>query len=123
MKCSENNCINPPAKSRKVCVKCYSRLAREKDRVRFALYMIKKSAKKRNLPFELELEPFREFVNKFGYIENKGRFSNQMTIDRIIPELGYIMDNIQVISKRENVQKYHAEEKNCFAQHDGDVPF
>lgn len=85
--------------------------------------MIKKSAKKRNIPFDLPLEEFREFVNKNGYMENKGRFSNQMSIDRIIPELGYIMDNIQVISKSDNSKKYHAEEKNCFPNHDEDLPF
>lgn len=67
----------------------------------------KQRAKKRNLPFNLELAditipavcPVLGIPLKHG---NKGFCDNSPTIDRFIPDIGYIKGNIAVISFRAN---------------------
>lgn len=119
--CKHKGCNNPPAPQRKECYKCRSKRIRESDRVRFAYYMIRKSAKKRHLEFTLELPFFREFCKKHGYVENSGRLRDQMTIDRIRNWEGYTNDNIQVLQKGMNSSKYH--HFDCMPEHEGPVPF
>lgn len=69
--------------------------------------MIKKSAKRRGIPFNISKEEFEKFVNDNGYIKNSGRLKHQMTIDRIDGRKGYELSNLKVISKSENSAKFH----------------
>lgn len=89
------------------CYKCRSREWRAKDRVKAVYYVIKTSAKRRNIEFTLTLEYLRQFCKDHGYIENKGRLRDQMTIDRIDNNKGYTNENIQVLQKGMNSSKYH----------------
>lgn len=106
-KCKNDNCNNERAFQRTVCFKCRSKVIREKDRVRFAFYMIRKSAKKRGIEFKLDIDFFRKFCLDHGYIQNSGRLRDQLSIDRIENDKGYLNDNIQVLSKGFNSSKYH----------------
>ena len=74
----------------------------------------KKRAKDKSLPFNLELPdivvpekcPFLEIplvVNK-----GLGALPNSPSLDRIIPKLGYVKGNVQVISNKANVMKSSA---------------
>jgi hypothetical protein len=87
---------------------------RLKNRPRFIWHMIKKSAKKRELEFNLPFEEFKNLIIKSGYIDKAGRKLKDYNIDRKDGNKGYTMDNIQVITKQLNLKKYH---------HNDDLPF
>lgn len=110
-KCETTHCLNEHAKGRKKCNTCRSRLWVEKNRVAKCWHNIKRSAKKRSLPFEISLSEFKELIKNTGYMQNKGRLSDDLTIDRDKPHLGYIPGNLIVMTKRANVKKYHEKEK------------
>ena len=70
-------------------------------------YWLRKSAKKRNKPFTIELNWFREWIKKTPYMDGRGRFAGGLNIDRIRNEEGYSPDNIQVLEKIQNITKYN----------------
>jgi len=90
------------------------------------LNTIKGRAKNQGLPFNLEYDDLTPpklcpvFNVEIGRIEphsnNSKRFS--ISIDRIIPEKGYVKDNIQIISQLANVMKHDAsiDELKMFAR-------
>ncbi len=108
--CYKNQC----APNRKICYTCKGRKWIEKNRIAKCWHNIKRSAKKRNIKFEITLDEFKILVLKTGYMKNKGRLSNDLTIDRTIPGEGYTVNNLIVMPKRLNVSKYHEEEKYPF---------
>ena len=64
-------------------------------------------AKKEGLPFDLKLEDIKvpEFCPVLGIplISSKGGMTdNSPTLDKLIPSLGYVKDNVRVISNRAN---------------------
>lgn len=75
------------------------------------LYNAKRRAKKNNIPFDLELEDvvIPEFCPILTYIKlepSNGKVSDSSpSLDKIIPELGYIKGNVQVISHKANTMK------------------
>lgn len=83
-------------------------------------------AKKKNIPFSIEVSDVViptccpilkiELINHIG----EGRaFDNSPSVDRIIPSLGYVKGNIQVISHKANIMKANAsiEELITFAKY------
>lgn len=105
--CNKNQC----ASGRKTCNTCKSRAWIDKNKIRYAWHMLKKSAKKRKLPFTLTLDYFTKVCVDTGYIEKKGRLMNDFTIDRINGDLGYHNDNILVVTKSFNSSKYHSSDE------------
>jgi len=89
-----------------LCSTCRSKKAREKDPVKYAFNALKNNAKRRNIPFTITLEQFREWCVKVQYIGFKGRSANSYTIDRRYNDIGYHIDNIQVMTKSDNIKKY-----------------
>jgi len=67
---------------------------------------LKNNAKRRGKPFELTFEQFKQFAIKTEYIAKKGISATSYTIDRINEELGYTIDNIQVLQNSDNIKKY-----------------
>lgn len=110
--CITDRCFNEAAPNRKICYGCKSRKWVAKNRIAKCWHNIKRSAKKRDIPFLITLAEFKKLIKGTGYVENAGRLSNDLTIDRIIPTLGYTYDNLQVIKKGDNVRKYHEDEKD-----------
>jgi len=75
------------------------------------LSCIKTRCKKRGLPFNLEKEDIvvPEYCPVLGIkLEFKGKRSHSPSVDKIIPEKGYVKGNIQVISMRANQLKNNA---------------
>ncbi len=74
----------------------------------------KERAKKHSLPFNLDLEDIviPEYRPVISYIKinksNKVVSMDSPTLDRLIPELGYVKGNVQVISHRANSIKSNA---------------
>lgn len=91
------------------------------------MYIISRAkchAKRTGLPFNLEKGDIKipEICPVLGIpifrnIGGKGMTPNSPSIDKIIPELGYVKGNVQIISQRANVMKNDAtlEELERFA--------
>src|SRR5690242_8318139 len=103
-RCSVAYCNNKA--TGKMCSTCRSRKARMSDPVRYSFNNLRNRAKQRGLVFTITLEQFRDWCHKVKYIGFKGRSSESFTIDRIHNDLGYHIDNIQVMTKGANVKKY-----------------
>lgn len=113
-KCQNRWCRNERSKARKVCETCKHREFVKKNPHIMVWHWIKKSAKRRNIFFNLDKLLFKEFLIKNNYVSLSGRGGKSLTVDRIKPELGYILENLQVITRSENTKKYHREEKTPF---------
>ena len=118
------------------CKKChYQRIStyQKQNPEKTLLSACKTRAKKRGLPFNLEVKDIiiPEKCPMLGIKLESGRgrrgiFDSSPTIDRIIPEKGYIKGNIQVVSGRANMIKSNATPdelmavaKYCKEQQDG----
>ena len=100
----------------------HSEEIKEKDRIRYVrdykkimLSHAKGRANRKNLPFDMNLEDFQipEICPIFGIkieigIGKTTIQPNSPTLDRIIPEKGYVKGNIQVISSKANIMKSNA---------------
>lgn len=87
------------------CYCCIWRRLKERDYVRYVFYYTRSNAKRRGKEFSLTINQFREFCKSTGYIEGKGRFKNNLSIDRIDNSQGYHADNIRVLTISENSSK------------------
>lgn len=92
-------------KSKARCEKCISRIHRANNLLKYAFNHVKDSAKKRNIPFLLSLEDFEKVIDGTGYLEKKGKTRHALQLDRIDPEKGYEIGNLQVITAGENCAK------------------
>lgn len=89
-----------------MCSTCRSRKTRAADPVKYAFYNLRNHAKARGILFTITLDQFREWCHKVKYIGFSGRKAESYTIDRIHEDLGYHADNIQVLTRSDNVKKY-----------------
>lgn len=90
----------------KMCSTHRSQKTRASDPVRYAFNNLRNRAKQRGLVFTITLEQFRDWCHKVQYIGFKGRSAESYSIDRKHNDIGYHVDNIQVLTKSENVKKY-----------------
>jgi len=116
--CCAFNCKNTPvSKKGGLCHAHYRRKRKVIDPVYDRYNSFKTSAKQRGKEFNISLKEFRAFCQETGYVINKGYRGKVASVDRVINSLGYSIDNIQMLSIRANINKYHQEDR--FA----DVPF
>lgn len=106
----------------KMCSTCRSRKSRLADPVRYAFNNLRNRAKQRGLIFTITLEQFREWCVKVEYIGFKGRSSTSYTIDRRYNDLGYHIDNIQVLEKRDNIIKFFTYDYRSKSAYVGELP-
>lgn len=116
--CCAIRCKNDPcAKKRGLCHKHYHIHRRILDPVYDRFCNFRGNAKKRRngvgIEFTITLEQFRKFCEEEGYIIEKGMRGRNCTVDRIRNEEGYHIDNIQLITNRANIKKYHELDKEC----------
>lgn len=106
-KCVTPYCRNQRAKKSdgyflKHCWKCRSRQLKEKHPVTYILNMLRHSARKRKLPFTITKAEFAKFCADTGYIARRGNKPDSLTIDRKDANLGYHIDNLQVLRHAAN---------------------
>lgn len=85
------------------------------------LRVAKQNALKLNVPFTLEIQDII-IPNKCPYLDceltfirGRGLVQTNASIDRIDPQLGYVKENIQIISFLANVMKHNATEQQLIA--------
>ena len=108
-KCILNGCHRNHAPGKTLCYKHHMQRWRIRNPILAAYYIMKWNSKIRRKEFHLSVEEFEEFCLINNYIPHKGIHAQDLTIDRIDHTKGYSIDNIQVLTKRENVQKEHLE--------------
>lgn len=80
---------------------------RKNDPLRFLLYAAKARAKLRNIPFELTpadlvLPTHCPILGMPIMLNEDIQQDNSITLDRLVPELGYVKENVIVISAKAN---------------------
>lgn len=104
--CCAYNCTNKPIKKKGgLCHKHFARKRREEYPVSARFNQFKGNARRRNKPFTITPEEFRDFCKKTGYLIDKGKRGMNATIDRINNKAGYSIDNIQLLTNRQNASK------------------
>jgi len=142
--CCAYACNNKPVKKLGgLCYKHFWRKRRATDPVYIRYNAFKKNAIKRRIDFAITLEQFRKFCEDTGYILKPGKRGQNATVDRIRNWEGYNIDNIQLLTNKQNVSKYNnydryqepppdwyvagteppAHEENNFNEDEDDLPF
>lgn len=103
--CVACRCTRKAAPRDKFCHRCRKRYQKEHNPVSYTFGFLKQNAKRRGKQFDLTIEEFKGFCERTNYIELKGRLKKSATIDRINPNKGYSIDNIQILSLSENSSK------------------
>ena len=78
----------------------------KRNPLRHAYNCLKNNAKRRGKYFNLTYEQFKDFAIKTKYVDHRGRTADSYHIDRIDENEGYTIDNIQVLSNKDNVRKF-----------------
>lgn len=113
IKCCAYNCNNrPEIKKGGLCHKHYARRIKNNDPVQARYNQFRSKAAQRGKEVELTLEEFRKFCNDTGYILQKGKRGQNATIDRIDNSKGYSIDNIQLLTNRQNASKGNRQTDN-----------
>lgn len=129
--CCALRCNNPANKRKRgLCHKHYSRHRKIVDPVYDRFMNFKNNPKRRHkgegIEFTITLQEFRHFCQRTGYIIQKGKRGYNCTIDRRCPVHGYHIWNIQILSIRSNIRKYHDHDKiftNPSEDYLDDLPF
>ena len=99
----------------------YHRSYRERNPEQMILSAARARAKKKNLPFDLKVEDIIipevcpilgiKLTRKFG---SHGGSESSASLDRIVPEKGYVKGNVRVVSLLANNMKSNATEEQLF---------
>lgn len=90
---------------RKLCSRCIYLNKKSKDLYRWSFGVHRRNARRRNIPWHLSFDEFKEFAIKFDLMVRAGRKKESLHIDRIDVNKGYVAGNIQVLSNSENIKK------------------
>lgn len=112
IECCAYSCKSKPNKKKAgLCHKHYAIHRRIKDPIYDRYVNFKNNALRRGKYFTITLQEFIDFCNKTGYIIKKGMRGRNCTVDRIRNNEGYHINNIQLLTLRQNIDKYNFEDK------------
>lgn len=103
-KCATKFCRGITTKAGKspYCAKCRSRRWKAAHPVTYAYNKLKYRAIQRGKSFSLTLNEFEIFAKTSGWLDDKGKTAGSLSINRINPDLGYEVGNIEAITLSEN---------------------
>jgi len=104
--CATKYCRNIVRCRGRKCSTCVSREATKRNPMRRCYRNLKSNAKRRGKEFTLTFEQFAEFAVRTDYINKRGITPDGYTIDRKDNTKGYTIDNIRVLTNKQNLQKY-----------------
>lgn len=119
MKCKTKDCKNKARKKGLDCEMCHKRKVRGNNLIKYAYDTLKINAKRRGKIFTISYVYFEKLCLESNYHELKGRGANDLTIDRINNEIGYVEGNVRVVKKSINSTKqdkdlpFYCEETEC----------
>lgn len=87
------------------CITCACRLYRANNPAREAYRQIRDRAMRRGQTFALTFEQFCAIPRFDEYIACRGRGIDELHLDRVKVERGYVVGNLQVITTAENLRK------------------
>jgi len=90
---------------RSVCDTCASRLTRANRPAWDAYRQIRDRAQRRNQLFAITFEQFCAIPRFDEYIARRGRGIDELHLDRVKVERGYVPGNLQVLTTAENLRK------------------
>lgn len=93
----------------KYCAKHRRQRQKETDPIGYFFDALRQNARRRKVGFHLSKKEFAVFCAETDYIRLKGRYKNDMTIDREIPALGYRYGNLQLLTRSKNSSKGNQE--------------
>lgn len=105
------NCVNGFNVVCKECRKPSSKENYKRQTLEYKLWhRVKHRAKEKGIPFNIEMDDIKipKVCPVFGTIFEEGNHKTCASLDRIIPELGYVKGNIQIISNKANMIKADA---------------
>lgn len=108
-RCNTPRCKREPYVKRRYCCTCLRRKAKTLNPVGYHFDALKQNAKRRGKEFTITLDQYREFATTHGLFDATGRKRTNRTIDRIDPDRGYHIDNIQVLTISENSRKKYVD--------------
>ena len=101
-RCATPRCRGHAGPKKRFCNKCHNRIQRAKNPVWAQWRRLKDCARRRKINFCLPLWYFEVFARKTEYVTRTGVEAGSITVDRINNLLGYVIGNIQPLTKREN---------------------
>ena len=106
IKCKTPYCRRKKNGHRTHCSTCEARRYRKAHPIKYVYDTLKRNAKRRDKIFTITLVDFTEFIAGTDYLERRGRKNENLTIDRIDNNKGYILGNLRVMTNLENKKKY-----------------
>lgn len=100
--CATPRCTKAPRTGENLCARCRDRIWRSRHPEHHLWNNLKKSAKRRGIQFTITVEEFKQFSDANGLVATVGRGAESATVDRIDSSRGYSLDNLRVLSNREN---------------------
>ena len=103
--CVAYRCMKKSYAGYRFCHKHHKRHFKQTNPVGYHYGTLRQNAKRRGKEFTLTIDEFRTFCEETNYLEKKGKHKRAASIDRIDPNRGYSIDNIQILSLSENSKK------------------
>lgn len=135
LKCTSPTCFRTRAFQRgyylSLCWKCRNLLKKKRQPLRYQFNILRKSAKRRGIPFKITFDKWCEWCEQTGYMKVKGRGIGFKSIGRIDHSKGYELDNICVEDYHFNSIKGHEvpgedlkqNHQECYEDISEDEPF
>lgn len=108
--CKNNDCDNFAAENRRICNTCKSHKFKQRYPFKYFYNNYKQNAKKRNIPWDLSFDEFKQIWQESGKWEEKLNGENWSFQRKRINE-GYHYDNIEVIPIYLNVDLFWTKER------------
>lgn len=112
-RCAEPYCRNKARKGRSICHKCKSRRYKRDNPFGYYYNSLRNNARARGIEFNLTREEFEAFWRRHPeeWEAKKRDDVSRWEIDRKDNRKGYEAGNLQLLTKRKNVIKYHEHDK------------
>jgi len=108
-KCATAGCWNKRPHQQggflKLCWRCRNIIKKKRNPLRWQFNILRRSAKRRDVPFQITFEEYCEWCRVTGYMEKKGKGKGDMSVGRIDHSKGYCLDNIVMEDYHFNISK------------------
>ena len=111
--CAAWGCTNLRTPKNRFCSKHNHRYQKEKNPIKYIFHKKRHRAKERGIEWNLTLSEFKQFCEENNYMELKGKKAGSASIDRIDPNKGYEVGNLQILTLAQNSAKMHEDKNDC----------